>query len=78
VISHLTVTRPAGDVHRDDRYDLRCYDRSQWDRLVARSALRRVGGRDAAGRPLAGRVLPYCWEVLAGPPVPGLPSVLLA
>ena len=78
VISHLTVSRPSGEEHRDDRYDLRCYDRRQWRRLVARSALRRVGSRDAAGRPLAGRELPYAWEVLAGPPVPGFPSAGLA
>jgi len=77
VISHLTIARPGGVEHRDDRYDLRCYDRRQWGRLVSRSALRRVGRRDALGRALAGREPPYVWEVLAGRPVPDLPSARL-
>lgn len=64
VISHLTVTRPSGSEHRDDRFDLRCYDRRQWRRLLERSALRHLGSCDGRGRPLAGRHLPYQLEVL--------------
>jgi len=65
VISHLTVTRPSGTEHRDDRYDLRTYDDRQWRRLIERAALRRVASYDGGGRPLAGRRLPYQLEVLA-------------
>jgi SAM-dependent methyltransferase len=65
VLSHLTIVRPRGVAHRDDRYDLRCYDRRQWRRLVGRSDLRHVASHDAAGRPLDGRAVPYQLEVLA-------------
>lgn len=68
VISHLTVTRPSGVEHRDDRYDLRTWDERQWRRLLERSALRRLGSCDGGGRPLAGHRLPYQLEVLAAPP----------
>ncbi|HPF70665.1 MAG TPA: hypothetical protein PLQ13_08360 [Candidatus Krumholzibacteria bacterium] len=64
VLSHLTITRPSGVEHRDDRYDLRCYDERQWKRVLERSPLRRLGSCDAFGRPLAGRRLPYQLEVL--------------
>jgi SAM-dependent methyltransferase len=64
VVSHLTITRPGGVEHLDDTYDLRCFDEGQWSALVRRSALRRLGSFDTAGRPLAGRVLPYQLEVL--------------
>ena len=64
VVSHLTVTRPAGSDHFDDTYDLRCYDRRQWHRLLARSALQHVESFDAQGRPRAGRILPYQLEAL--------------
>jgi hypothetical protein len=65
VVSHLTITRPSGVEHRDDRYDLRCYDRRQWRRLVERSALRRLGACDAFGRVTTARHLSYQFEVLA-------------
>lgn len=64
VISHLTITRPGGVEHRDDRYDLRCYDRRQWRRLLERSRLRHLASCDGTGEPLAGRRLPYQLEVL--------------
>jgi SAM-dependent methyltransferase len=67
VLSHLTVTRPSGVQHLDDRYDLRCYDEEQWSRLIGHSALARVGSFDAHGRPLDGRRLPYQLEVLQRP-----------
>ena len=67
VVSHLVVVRPRGTEHRDDRYDLRCYDRRQWRRLLAGSALRRVASCDGAGRPLPADAppRPYQLEVLA-------------
>jgi SAM-dependent methyltransferase len=65
VLSHLLVARPRGSEHRDERYELRCYDEGQWERLVRGSALRRVGSFDAKGRPVAVRVLTYQVEVLA-------------
>ena len=64
VISHLTITRPGGVEHRDDRYDLRCYDRRQWRRLLERSSLRHLASCDGEGAPLGGRRLPYQLEVL--------------
>ncbi len=64
VISHLSVIRPRGTTHLDQRYDLRTYDQGQWDRVVARSRLRRIASCDAAGRPLDGRRPPYQLEVL--------------
>ena len=70
VISHLTVTRPGGSDHFDDTYDLRCYDQRQWQRLLSRSALRRVESFDAQGRPRAGRVLPYQLDALTAPGAP--------
>ncbi len=64
VISHLTVTRPRGQEHFDDRYDLRTYSREEWDTLIAGSALRHVGSFDAFGQPLGERLAPFQWEVL--------------
>jgi len=64
VISHLTVTRPRGEEHFDDRYDLRTYSRQEWDALLAASALRHAGSCDAFGYPLGERLLPYQLEVL--------------
>ncbi len=64
VISHLTVTRPWGQEHFDDRYDLRTYSRREWDALIAASALDHAGSCDAFGYPLGERVLPYQLEVL--------------
>ncbi len=64
VISHLSVIRPRGTDHLDQRYDLRTYDRRQWEAVIGRSKLVRIASRDPAGRPLAGRRLPYQLEVL--------------
>ncbi|MHB8080313.1 MAG: class I SAM-dependent methyltransferase [Candidatus Krumholzibacteriia bacterium] len=70
VISHLVVaTARGGEEHRDDVYDLRCYDERQWAALLRRSPLRCLASFDADGRPLAGRILPYRIDVL-GPPAP--------
>lgn len=64
VVSHLVVETPAGQEHRDAVYDLRCYDKRQWARLVARSAMRVVGHADAWGRALTQRTFPYAIDVL--------------
>ena len=64
VLSHLTVTRPLRVEHRDERYDLRCFDRSQWRRLVGSSALRRLAGFKASGKPLGESPATYQIEVL--------------
>lgn len=64
VISHLTVTRPRGEEHFDDTYDLHCCDQSQWRRVIKRSAARWLASYDGSGQPLADRVLPYQLEVL--------------
>lgn len=37
VISHLTITRPRGEEHRDSTYALRTYDLTQWQSLLRRS-----------------------------------------
>ncbi len=63
-ISHLTVTRPRGEEHFDDAYDLRTYDSVQWQKLMAKSKLKQIGSFDAAGQPLENRSLPYQLEVL--------------
>ena len=67
VLSHLTVARPRGEEHLDDAYDLRTYDRRQWRRLVARSALAHVGSHDPWGGELGARSLNYQLEVLRRP-----------
>ncbi len=64
VISHLTVTRPTGEQHFDDTYDLHCCDRAQWHRLLRRAPVTWVASCDAKGRPLGERTLPYQLEVL--------------
>jgi SAM-dependent methyltransferase len=64
VVSHLVVERPAGREHRDATYDLRCYDATQWRRLLARSALQHVALADPAGRMLAARTTPYAIDIL--------------
>lgn len=64
VISHLTVTRPRGDEHFDDTYDLRCYDRGQWKRLLASSAMRLVATFNARGRQHRESPLPYQLDLL--------------
>ncbi len=63
-ISHLTVTRPRGEEHYDDAYDLRTYDAAQWRQLIAHSKLKLVGSFDALGQPLGERALPYQLEAL--------------
>jgi len=63
-ISHLTVTRPGGEEHFDDVYDLRTYDSAQWRKLISRSELQWGGSFDASGKPLGDKVLPYQLEVL--------------
>lgn len=65
VISHLLVHRPRGAEHRDDRYELRCYDEKQWRRVVGRSVLRRLASLDAFGRPLPAGHASYQLEILA-------------
>ena len=65
VISHLVVAARGDEEHRDDAYDLRCYDERQWAAVVRRSALRRLESFAADGRPLAGRIAPYQIEALA-------------
>lgn len=63
-ISHLTVTRPSGEEHFDDTYDLRTYNTAQWQKLIAKSDLKHVGSFDAWGKPLGDKSLPYQLEVL--------------
>lgn len=65
VIVELMATRPRGTEHHSYSYALRTYTEQQWDRLVSRSALQRVGVHDAKGRPHQGTAqLPYQYEVL--------------
>lgn len=66
-ISHLTVTRPGGEEHFDDSYDLRTYDSVQWQNLIAHSNLLGAGSFDSWGKPLGERALPYQLEVLIAP-----------
>jgi len=66
-ISHLTVTRPSGEEHFDDAYDLRTYDRAQWQELISQSKLKWCGSFDASGKALGERTLPYQLEVLKAP-----------
>ncbi len=69
VVVELVVTRPSGTAHHGYTYDLRTYTARQWSRLVARSALRRVGVCDAAGREVPAAAWdeprPYQIEVLS-------------
>lgn len=53
VISHLTITRPRGEEHRDSAYALRTYDLAQWHALLRRSpfAVRTVLGDDGVEIP---------------------------
>lgn len=66
-LSHLTVTRPRGEEHFDDAYDLRTYDEKQWRELIGKSRFKTAGSFDAWGRPLDGRVLPYQLEAMVAP-----------
>ena len=67
VVSHLTVERPGGVEHFDDAYDLRCYDRRQWARLIRKSALDLGASFNARARPAPDHLLPYQLEVLVKP-----------
>ena len=49
VYSHLILHTPTQTVHEPDTYHLRSYDRAQWDRLLARSAMTCVGEVDPWG-----------------------------
>lgn len=40
VRSRIRVVRPSGEEHLRNGYDLRCYDRAEWERLLNRSAFR--------------------------------------
>jgi len=66
-ISHLTVTRPRGQEHFDDTYDLRTYGADQWQELIEQSTMLWGGSFDAWGKELKSRVLPYQLEVLVAP-----------
>lgn len=66
-VSHLTVTRPRGQEHVDDHYNLRTYDTHQWRELIAQSVLQWAGSYDAWGKILGSRTLPYQIEVLQAP-----------
>lgn len=52
VLSHLTIQRPSGTQHRNDRYGLRCYDKRQWRALIRKSALDLLEVTSDAGEPL--------------------------
>jgi SAM-dependent methyltransferase len=52
VLSHLTIQRPSGTQHRNDRYGLRCYDKRQWRALIRKSALEILEVTSDAGEPL--------------------------
>lgn len=64
VITHLVVERPGGAEHRDHVYDLRCYDRGQWERLLDESAFCRLATVDRLGCLADGRPLLYQMEML--------------
>jgi len=64
VISHLTVSRPRGEDHFDDAYDLHCCDRAQWRRVLRRSPATWVASCDALGQPLIDPAPSYQLEVL--------------
>ena len=67
VVSHLTVARPRGEEHADDRYDLHCFDRDQWRRVLRQAGVAHVASCDGRGAELGGRLLPYQLEVLRIP-----------
>jgi SAM-dependent methyltransferase len=66
VVSHVTISRPRGQEHRDDLFALRSYTPRQWVNLLERSALQRVASLDGRGRPLAAGLPPYQIELLIG------------
>lgn len=49
VYSHLQVDRPRGREYLDSSYRLRSYDLQQWQGVIRRSPLRRVGAIDDLG-----------------------------
>jgi Methyltransferase domain len=68
VLSHLTVERPNRIEHLDSSYNLRCYDKRQWQSLVKKSALEWAGSYNAQGRRFADVPQAYQLEVLIKPP----------
>jgi len=64
VISHLQIERPRGIERVDSTYWLRCYDETQWHRLLAGSALQHVVSLDDQGRLRGSRELAYQIELL--------------
>ncbi len=69
VLSHLTIQRPTHTEHRDHAYELRTYDRDQWQSVIHRSQLQWAGTYDAYGNLAPERTLPYQHEVLIRPRV---------
>ena len=65
VVSHVAIERPRGVEHFDSTYELRCYDARQWERLLARSALRQRATVDWWGEPFTRRAPGYAIELLA-------------
>ena len=64
VISHLTIRDGKKTRHTDSKYLLRTYSLAQWDRLIARSAMRIVGVTDQDGEPIEPSGLGYSVFVL--------------
>jgi SAM-dependent methyltransferase len=66
VYSHLVITRQGSAIeeHRDSRYRLFCWNRSQWESVVRRAGLEIVGTFDAEGSPIPPRELGYAMHVL--------------
>ena len=64
VISHLTVSRPRGEEHFDDAYDLHCCNHSQWQNLLRKASVTWLASCDAYGQPLVDQAPSYQLEVL--------------
>jgi SAM-dependent methyltransferase len=65
VASHLVVQRDGRESCLDDSYWLRSYTRTQWERLIGRSAMELVASVDEAGRPHDPGVFGYAIWLLA-------------
>ncbi len=52
VVSHLIIQRPRRTEHRDHSYQLHCFDRRQWHRLLGKSALSIREITDDRGHPI--------------------------
>lgn len=50
VVSHLTIARRGEEEHRDSRYWLRTYDRTQWETAIGRAKFRILGIVNEQGR----------------------------